>query len=347
MSRRVTLPEASTYDVSVTTRGRPGAELDALGLEQDSLVNVEASSTGVADPRASALAAVDGSSSTTWSADLSDVRPSLDLRWLQPQTIDSIEINVAPDTAARAPQTLELRWPGGTRDVESTPTAPPRSARSGPPSSRSTSRRPSPRPTLDFDGRNSSVPVGITDLELGGARGLPLRLDDQPLDLGCGTGPDLDANGIRVQTSVAASARDLFEGSAVPALRCGSGAVPMRAGDNLVRARVLRRVRPPVAGARPRPAPARGGLAHRRRLRRHRDAAPRAGSGQHASSPASRTPTPAGWPSRAAPGSTRSWSTDGGRAGLSQASRTPSLPGSPRGRRTAGRSWWARSPSSS
>ena len=236
MSRRVTLPEASTYDVSVTTRGRPGAGLDAL-VQQDSLVNVEASSTGVADPRASALAAVDGSSSTTWSADLSDVRPSLDLRWLQPQTIDSIEINVAPDTAARAPQTLELRWPGGTRDVELDADG---SAAFRPIRTSELTidvEEAEPATTLDFDGRNSSVPVGITDLELGGARGLPLRLDDQPLDLGCGTGPDLDANGIRVQTSVAASARDLFEGSAVPAIPCGSGAVPMRAGDNLVRAR--------------------------------------------------------------------------------------------------------------
>ncbi|KRF34324.1 alpha-(1-_3)-arabinofuranosyltransferase [Nocardioides sp. Soil805] len=233
MARRITLPEAAAYDASLRVRGVPGRALETL-VRQGSFLDVRASSTGVADPRGSVLAAVDGNDATTWSADVSDVRPSVDLRWLRPQTIDSIELGVDADTAARAPESLELRWPGGRRSVEldadGTATFP-------------TIRtdeltldvvEAEPATTVDFSGATGAVPVGITELSLGGAQGLPVLVADDPLDLPCGTGPDLEVNGVRVRTSVSASARDLFNGVDVPATPCGSATVPLRAGDNVV-----------------------------------------------------------------------------------------------------------------
>jgi arabinofuranan 3-O-arabinosyltransferase len=233
LARRVTLAEAASYDVSVLVRGLPGAALEEL-TQQSSLVDVSASSSGIADPRASALAAVDGNGSTTWSADLSDVRPSLRLRWLQPQTIDSIEIKVDPDTAARAPQSLVLRWRGGRRAVEldedgTASFAPVRTAQLSVDVEDS-----EPATSVEVSGETGGVPVGVTELRLGGARGLPVLAGDEPLDLPCGTGPDLVTNGVRLHTSVTASARDLFEGVAVPATPCGVEAVSLRGGDNTI-----------------------------------------------------------------------------------------------------------------
>ncbi len=235
MARRITLPEAAAYDVSITARGVPGRALEAL-LQQGSFVSVAASSTGIADPRGSALAAVDGNGSTTWSADLSDVRPTLDLRWLRPQTIDSIALRVDPDTAARAPESLELRWPGGRRAVEldEDGTATFRPFRTDQLSL--VVDESEPATTVDFSGATSAVPVGVTELRLGGAQGLPALLGDDALELPCGTGPELAANGVRLRTSVTATARDLFDGAAVPVTPCGVGAVSLRAGDNVVSA---------------------------------------------------------------------------------------------------------------
>ena len=236
MPRRIVLPEAATYDVSVLARGRPGEALDAL-VQADSLVEIKASSAGVPDSRASVVAAVDGNPSTTWSAELSDVRPSLDLRWLRPRTISSIELRVDADTAARAPQSLELRWRGGKRTVALDEDG------------RATFRpirtdaltievaEAEPATSLDFAGQPSDVPVGISELSLGDGAGLPLRLDDAAVDLGCGSGPDLVTNDVRLRTAVTASPRDLFEGELVPATPCGVAAVSLRAGDNRLSAR--------------------------------------------------------------------------------------------------------------
>lgn len=235
MARRITLPEAAAYDVSIMARGLPGRALDAL-VQQRSFVSVAASSTGIADPRGSALAAVDGNRSTTWSADLSDVRPTLDLRWLRAQTIDSIAVRVDPDTAARAPQSMELRWPGGVRTVQldEDGTATFRPFRTDQLSLDVDDAEPAT--TVDFSGATGAVPVGITELRLGGAQGLPALVGDEPLELPCGTGPEVVANGARLRTSVTASARDLFDSEPVAAEPCGLGPVTLRAGDNILSA---------------------------------------------------------------------------------------------------------------
>ena len=231
MARRVSLPQAAAYDASLRVRGVPGRALETL-IRQDSFVDVQASSSGIADPRGSVLAAVDGNDATTWSADLSDVRPSVDLRWLRPQTIDSLEISVDPDTAARAPQSLELRWPGGSRSVELDEDGTATFAPIRTDELTLDVVDAEPATTVDFSGATGAVPVGITELRLGGAQGLPALITDEPLELPCGTGPDVVTNGVRLRTSVSASALDLFNGVVVPANPCGVGTLSLRAGDN-------------------------------------------------------------------------------------------------------------------
>ena len=78
----------------------PGVELDAM-LQQDQPLNATGSSTAVADPRVSGLAAVDGDPGTTWTADLDDVRPQLALNWLGKREIRGISLAVSGDAPAR------------------------------------------------------------------------------------------------------------------------------------------------------------------------------------------------------------------------------------------------------
>ena len=72
--RLVNVPEAATYDATLRVRARPGDGLLAE-LLRDQPIGISASSTGNDDPRASALAAIDGDPGTTWTAAMSDLRP--------------------------------------------------------------------------------------------------------------------------------------------------------------------------------------------------------------------------------------------------------------------------------
>jgi arabinofuranan 3-O-arabinosyltransferase len=211
----------------------PGRALERL-VQQGAFVDVRASSSGVADPRGSVLAAVDGDPATTWSAAGYDVRPTVTLSWLRPQRLESIEVGVDANTAARAPQSLLLRWDGGRRTVSLGTDGRASFAPIRTDELTVEVQESEPATSVDFGGATSPVPVGITDLGLGGAESLPLRVGDEALDLPCGTGPDLVVNGVRQRTTVVASARELLNGVAVPATPCGADAVTLRPGDNTI-----------------------------------------------------------------------------------------------------------------
>ena len=111
LRRLVTLPE-SEFDARLEVRGRPG---DALGdlLLRDQPVGVSGSSTGSPDPRASALAAVDGDPGSTWTASLADLRPTLRMSWLGKRRVTGLDLSLSPDAPARLPRVVTVVWPGG------------------------------------------------------------------------------------------------------------------------------------------------------------------------------------------------------------------------------------------
>ncbi|GAA1930650.1 alpha-(1-_3)-arabinofuranosyltransferase family protein [Nocardioides hwasunensis] len=236
LDRIVTLPGSATYDADLRVRAVPGDALQDL-LQQGAFVGVDASSTGVPDARGSALAAIDGNDGTTWTAALSDVRPTISLRWLRPQTLRELRIRVARDTAARAPQTLDLRWPKGRRSIELD-----EDGRAEFPTIRTDQLvlevgESEPVTSVDFDGATSAVPVGVTELTFAGADGLPELVGDQPLDLPCGSGPDVELDGDTLSTAVRATAIELYEGETVPAELCPEGPVTLGSGDNRITVR--------------------------------------------------------------------------------------------------------------
>ncbi len=233
LRRLVDVATPASYAASMRVRPIPGPALDEL-LQQDSLVGVRASSTGVSDVRASALAAVDGDAGTTWSAALSDVRPTLELRWVKLQRLSEIRLQVDADTDARRPESLVLRWPGGRREIELDD-----DGRADFPTIR-TDRLllevgdAEPVTSVNFAGVASPAPVGITDLSLPGAQALPAILGDQLLDLPCGSGPELTVDGATTRTAVRASARELFTGELVSVVLCDQDTVALDEGTNQV-----------------------------------------------------------------------------------------------------------------
>ncbi|MBC2934431.1 alpha-(1-_3)-arabinofuranosyltransferase [Nocardioides sp. zg-1228] len=232
-ARRFTLPRPMTTTARIAISADPGEAWDAY-LFDDQPVSVSASSTVAPDPRARAVAAVDGTASTTWIADSDDIRPELTLNWLGRRKITGLSIAVDPGAAARLPEVLELTWPGGTRTVR--------------PNKRGTVRFPPIRTTrlalrvieaepatdIAFDGSMSSVPVGISELRLRGLPLVPFLLPDSDRTTACGTGPRVRINETTYDTRVTANPAALYDGATGRAELCGVDELELRAGANEV-----------------------------------------------------------------------------------------------------------------
>ncbi|MGY2076588.1 alpha-(1-_3)-arabinofuranosyltransferase domain-containing protein [Blastococcus sp. SYSU DS0828] len=114
LDRAFTVTRPAAYELSVTAVPRPGPALDALLARiRGTDVAVTASSSAVEDPRGSAAAAVDGDPGTAWLADRADGTPSLELRWSEPRTVDSVRIVTRAGLAAAVPTAVTIDAGGG------------------------------------------------------------------------------------------------------------------------------------------------------------------------------------------------------------------------------------------
>ena len=230
-----------------------GDALTGLML-RDQLVNVSASSTAVADARASALAAIDGRPGTTWLADEDDDDPTLDVTWIGERPVREIRLSLDRQAAASRPTRLEVVHPGGRQDVRLDESGraelePFRATRVsvrviGQERAYGRSRR----------GDLEPLPVGVSELRLPGTGLLPLTLADTPVDIGCGFGPPLRVGETLFASSVTASPRQLFDAEVLPARACGPETVGLDAPTTRVVAAPAPAFRP-TAVTFSRPAP--------------------------------------------------------------------------------------------
>ncbi|GHJ60491.1 hypothetical protein NOK12_30090 [Nocardioides sp. OK12] len=251
--RRVVEPEEATgldrvvrlagpadfSEVSLRVRPRASDELSRLVL-QGRAISVQASSTAVPDPRASALAALDGDPGTTWTADPADPTPTLRVSWLAPERVRSLRLRTDADAAAAAPTRVRLTWAGGTLDADLD------DGRVRLPGIRTDALEIEVLESQDvtdlgFDGVPHPVGVGISELRLGGVPYEPLRLSLDQRRYECGSGPDLRVGTTTWRTRVEASPAQLAAGGSIEVVPCGPGAGPTQrrlslpAGETTVR----------------------------------------------------------------------------------------------------------------
>lgn len=231
MSRFFSLPESTEYEPSITVRPVPGEALGRL-LQRDQLVKISSSSAGIPDVRASAIAAIDGRPGTTWVADADELRPSLNLTWVDRQKIAGIRLSVAPAAGARMPNRITLVWPSGRRSVELDSAG---RASFAPIRTDQLELRIEGAESafnLGFDGSSETLPIGVSELRLSGVPYLPLSVPRLPLKYPCGTGPTLSVNGETFETALKAAPSDIFAMKSVPARVCKGRTLGMRAGEN-------------------------------------------------------------------------------------------------------------------
>lgn len=286
IDRTLRLGEGAAYEVSATARPIAGDALSGL-IQRQQLVNVSASSTGVEDARASAVAAVDGTLGTTWLADVEDQTPSLSINWIGDRRVRAVRLSLDRQAPAAAPTRVQLIHPGGRQTV--------RLDRDG--HARVTPFRTSRLEVKVLDSTSGEsrtgfadprpLPVGISEVRIEGVGLLPLDLSEVPTDIGCGFGPTVRVADEIYASTVIASPRQLFDGDEVPVRVCGPStlelgatssrvvmtpapafrptrillSLPGSGASDPVRADATLRMTSPVAGVLAFPAPASKGLA--------------------------------------------------------------------------------------
>jgi arabinofuranan 3-O-arabinosyltransferase len=223
IDREVTLPATGVYGLSARLAARPGPVLDRwLGRLAGLDVGVTASSRGVPDPRGGPLAAIDGRASTGWVASPFDPEPTLNLRWRRPTTIESVRLLRDGELAASTATQVVVETDSGEYDVAVSANG---TLDELPPlrTTRLTLRLHEPLRTYSFDpvtGETTALPIGLSEVEIGGAAvGAGLRTDRIVL-LPCGRGPNLTVDGRIQRTEVRATLRDLIEIRPVEARLC-------------------------------------------------------------------------------------------------------------------------------
>jgi arabinofuranan 3-O-arabinosyltransferase len=202
MDRTFTTDARADHEVVATGVARPGAALDALLAQVRGTVPVEASSSAVPDPRAAAAAALDGDPRTAWLAGGDDARPTLTLTFPGVRTVDSLRVVPPAGDSAAVPTAVTID-DGGLRrtlrldddgSVRFAPVVTDRLAVTF----ESTDAVVSVDPSSRWEQR---LGVGVAELEVGGPN--PAVPADTPVALPCGVGPEVQVDGVVLETSAA------------------------------------------------------------------------------------------------------------------------------------------------
>jgi arabinofuranan 3-O-arabinosyltransferase len=237
MDRGFTTPNWLDYELFATAVARPGRAFDALLARLRGTAVVEASSEAVTDHRGSAAAALDGDPTTAWVAGGDDLRPTLELTWPEPRTVDSLRVVTAAGLAAATPTAVSVDA-GGL----------PRTVRLGEDGTATFAPVVTDRLTVSFllpDEVESLDPytrwetrlgVGVSELEIGGPN--PVTDPETPVILECGSGPEVRLDGAVMATTVRTTLGRLESRSPMALEFCDAlPTVRVPAGEHRLRAR--------------------------------------------------------------------------------------------------------------
>ncbi len=232
LNRTVTLDGAAAYDPALEVRARPGVSAQRW-LTSSLPLQVTSSTPLSTDLAASAFAAVDKDTGTTWVANVGDPEPYLDLRWTQPASLRSVDLVVGAHAAASRPTTIRIVDGNRSRLVALD--------RSGHGTFKELRTDHVRIEFLDvaksysFErGGAVELPVGVSELRLPGAGAVESFSPYDELDLGCGSGPTVTVGDRTLQTSVRTSLQAVLGTGTIPAVLCPQAPVVLDSGPNLI-----------------------------------------------------------------------------------------------------------------
>ncbi|MCW2769938.1 MAG: hypothetical protein JWR27_1371 [Aeromicrobium sp.] len=244
LDRELVLPAGRTYDAGLRVAPRGGAQLDAA-LQLGRLVTLEASSQQTDAPAGGALSAVDGALQTGWVAASDDSDPTLTIRMVAPQTVDTLRLESAPSLAASPASSVVLNFSDGTQQrvkVNKDGIALFRPVRTSSVEIHLISDV--RRASLSPDGGIGVLPVGVSEVRLDDVRGLPAPPSAKTHKFRCGSGPTVTVDAVARRTRVVASPQKLYRGNVVDAVWCGSDRIDLAKGAHRLTVRGTSAIRP-------------------------------------------------------------------------------------------------------
>ncbi len=237
LDRVFTTVGSADHELTATALPRLGPEFDAMLALVRGGPRAEASSSSVFDPRASAAAAVDGDPGTTWLAAGDDERPTLTLTFPEVRTVDSLRVVTTPGAPASAPTAVTVDDGGLRRTVELDDDG---SARFAPlVTDRLSVTFELPEVRESVDPRTlwqQQLGVGVSELEFGGPN--PALAPDTEIPLPCGSGPDVQVDGVVLQTAATTTLGELMAVRSLPLEVCsGAPEVALAGGEHRLQAR--------------------------------------------------------------------------------------------------------------
>ncbi|MGN9767505.1 alpha-(1-_3)-arabinofuranosyltransferase domain-containing protein [Micromonospora sp. SD12] len=219
-----------TFRLDMTAVPRPGGQWTLSGVP----VRATASSHLAGDAAVVAYAAIDGDPGTAWLADSDDLRPTLRLSWSEPRRIAEVRLRPAELPVGSLPESVEVRTPGANRVLRVGADGVVRF-----PAVR-TDRieivvRDSAERVADRRGNGWTATVGIAEVQIPGLEDLlrPIAGATRVVER-CGSGPAVELDGLRYDTSVAGTLADVLDGRPLPVTVCGAtgAVVDLRAGGH-------------------------------------------------------------------------------------------------------------------
>ncbi|SEO44233.1 alpha-(1-_3)-arabinofuranosyltransferase [Trujillonella endophytica] len=240
LDRTFSVPAWADYDLRATGVARPGAALDELLTSVRGTLPVTGSSSAVADPRGSPVAALDGDPTTSWIAAGDDPRPTLVVDFPEERTVGAIRVITAPGLAAAVPTAITIDDGSGLpRTValngdglaEFVPVTTSRLSVSFDLADEVTSLDPGTR-------WEQRLGVGVSELQVGEANPVTARETSVVLTCESGGGPTIRVDAAVIATEVRTTVGELLAGTPVRIKPCDTiPALRLPPGEHRIQAR--------------------------------------------------------------------------------------------------------------
>ena len=223
IDRTVRIGTGADYAMTLAVRPRASDALTGL-ITRGQFIDVKASSTEVEDPRASALAMIDGDRGTTWLGAKNDEHPILRFNWIGEREVSAINLSLDARVPAARPSRIQITYPAGKQTVAL---------------DRSGNAQLEPFTATEvaikvLATKGEMVQVGVSEVRLPGVDLLPIKLPEVESAIGCGFGPTMRIGSQIYATSITASPRQLFDSDVVPGRVCGPASLDIEPGETRV-----------------------------------------------------------------------------------------------------------------
>lgn len=230
LDRIINLNRAQQLAGSLEARAIPGPPLERA-LTGEYLITV--SSRAINEVSTGALALIDGDQNTGWIANNKDIEPTIFIEFPEPREVSQVTLATDSELAASVPRSGVITFSDGSQQfIEFSRWNQTKLKTTNTSSLRIRITDWFIRKNLDADQEKQDLPVGVSEVLVNSKT--PMPGTSVMKDLGCGSGPSVEVNGVRTETRVRTSISMAVASRSLPAEMCGPNQFTFKPGENRV-----------------------------------------------------------------------------------------------------------------